>query len=261
MPIITLASDFGLRDHYVAAMKGVILQIAPAATLVDLTHEIERHNVLHGAFILRQAMPWYPQGTIHAVVVDPGVGTRRRIIVGRYAGQFVIAPDNGLISFLHHEVPVEEVYAIDPARVGLNSISRTFHGRDIIAPAAARLAAGARLRDLGTPTDHVEVLQIAHPQWIGNQAVRGRVIYADIFGNLITNLKAEDVAAVHRLRPQAQVTLAGEVVGPVRGTYGEVAAGEPLALIGSTGLLEIAVHGGSAKERFRASPDAVIELK
>jgi S-adenosylmethionine hydrolase len=261
MAIITLTSDFGTRDHYVASMKGVILQIAPAATIVDVSHEIERHNILHGAFVLRQTMAWYPQGTIHAVVVDPGVGTRRRIIVAKYGGQYVVAPDNGLISYLHQDIPVEEVFVVENNRLTLPKVSKTFHGRDVIAPVAAHLAAGMRSREVGSPTDHVDVVPVPQAQWIGNQNVRGRVIYTDTFGNLVTNITGEDVAAVYRLRPQAAVTLAETNVGPVRGAYGEVGAGEALALIGSTGLLEIAVNGGSARERFKTPTEALVELK
>lgn len=261
MAIITLTSDFGTRDHYVASMKGVILQIAPSASIVDVSHDIERHNILHGAFVLRQTMAWYPAGTIHAVIVDPGVGTRRRIIVARYAGQLVVAPDNGLISYLHHDIPVEEVHVVENTRMVLPKVSKTFHGRDVIAPVAAHLAAGMRLRDVGPVTDHVDIVPVAHVRWVGNQIVRGRVIYTDMFGNLVTNISAEDVAGVYRLRPQAGVSLGDVAIGPVRGTYAEVGAGELLALIGSTGLLEIAVNGGNARERLSAAPDAEVELK
>ena len=261
MPIITLTTDFGQRDHYVACLKGVIMQIAPAAAIVDVTHEIERHNILHGAFVLRQVMSWYTAGTIHVVVVDPGVGTPRRIIAARYAGQYVVAPDNGLISFVHHELPVENVHVVENPRLGLPHVSHTFHGRDIIGPAAAHLAGKAKLSDLGPATDHVEVIQVAQPRLLAGHIVQGRIIYSDVFGNLVTNISHEDLASVYRQRPDAGVFLDDTDIGPVRNTYADVPAGKPLALVGSSGLLEISVNAGSAKERLKPQADSVVEVK
>ena len=159
MSLITLITDFGTRDYYVGAMKGVILQIDPQATIVDITHDIEPHNVVHGAFVLRQSLPWFPQRTVHVVVVDPGVGSDRRILAGKYDGQVVLAPDNGLISLVHRELPLEEIYAVQNTQYFRNPVSRTFHGRDILAPVAAYVATGLSLDKLGPAADRVEVLE------------------------------------------------------------------------------------------------------
>ena len=151
--VITLLTDFGTQDWYVAAVKGVILQIAPEATIVDVTHDLGPQDVVQAAFVLRQTLKWFPPGTIHLAVVDPGVGSNRRLLAGRYAGQYVVAPDNGLITMVHHELPVEAVHWIANRSYALRSVSATFHGRDIMAPAAAHLAAGVAVRQLGPPTD------------------------------------------------------------------------------------------------------------
>ena len=133
--VITLLTDFGTQDWYVAAVKGVILQIAPQATIVDVTHNIGPQDVIRAAFVLRQTLEWFPPGTIHLAVVDPGVGSSRRLLAGRYAGQYVVAPDNGLITVVHRELPVEAVHQITNRAYALRSMSTTFHGRDIMAPA------------------------------------------------------------------------------------------------------------------------------
>lgn len=258
MSIITLTTDFGRRDHYVACMKGVIMQLAPQARIVDVTHEIDRHDILAGAFILRETIPWYPAGTVHVAIVDPGVGTPRRIIAARYAGHYVIAPDNGLISLVHQQLAIEEVRVVEDRRFTLPTVSRTFHGRDVLAPTAARLATGANLREVGPPADHVEVLQLPKPRWLNARAVQGQVIHIDHFGNLITNIGGEDVSTVYRHHPGATVVLGDHSIGSIRGAYADVPVGEAIALIGSSGLLEISVNAGSAAERFHPAPGEVV---
>ncbi len=261
MPIVTIITDFGWRDHYAAAMKGVILQIAPKTTIVDVTHDIPRHDVLHGAFVLCETAKWFPPGTVHLAVVDPGVGTARRIIVGRYGGQFVVAPDNGLISFLHQQLPAEEVRVLENPRLMMPLVSSTFHGRDVMAPAAAHLAAGRRLQEFGPLTDRVDALKIAHAVVTHDHCLLGQIIHVDGFGNLITNIGVDDLKPIYRWRPDAHVYVAETSVGPVRQTYADVAPGEPIALVGSSGLLEVSVNGGSAQDRFRPPPGTAIELK
>src|SRR5215475_9937611 len=154
MSIVTLTTDFGLADHYVAAMKGVILSKAPRATIVDITHEIRAQDVVQAAFVFRQAFGYFPSGTVHVVVVDPGVGTSRRLLAARYAGQIVLAPDNGLVSLVHHDFPIEGLREITVGEQG--GPSATFHGRDILAPAAARLLKGGSFDQVGPMTDHLE---------------------------------------------------------------------------------------------------------
>lgn len=258
MAIITLTTDFGDRDGYVAAMKGVILRIAPTATLIDATHHVERHRIVHGAYILRQLVEWYPPVTIHVVVVDPGVGTARRIVAARARSQLVVAPDNGLLSLLHHDRLIAEAHVVQNPAFMLPEVSSTFHGRDVMAPTAGRLAAGAALADVGPATDHVEVLRLARPERQAGGAVHGCIVHRDAFGNLITNLSAADIAHLHRAGPGPHVVLDGHDLGPLRRTYAEVAAGEPLALIGSDNRIEIAVNTGSAAEHFNLGPDALV---
>lgn len=261
MPLITLVTDFGTRDYYVGAMKGVLAQHAPAATVIDITHDIAPHDVLHAAFVLRHIWPWYPPGTVHVAVVDPGVGSERPILVGRYAGQYVVAPDNGTITMVHHSYPLEALHvAIDP-RQHLAYASSTFHGRDIMAPLAARLATGAKPHEFGPPTDRVEVLSLPRPNYLPSHVTAGVVLLADRFGNLVTNITRDDLMPTLRHRPKAQVYLAQTCVGPVRTHYGEVAPGEPIALIGSTDNLEISINRGNAAKRFSAGANQAVEVR
>src|SRR5882672_1416250 len=147
MPIITLTTDFGEADHYVASMKGVILQHVPNIQIVDVTHTINQHDVVHGAFVLRQIIEHFPVGTIHIAVVDPGVGTARRLLAAKYEGQTVLAPDNGLVSLVHRDFALDELYSIENARLFRTEVSSTFHGRDILAPVAGNLARGLALEN------------------------------------------------------------------------------------------------------------------
>lgn len=261
MALITLTTDFGSRDGYVACMKGVILTIAPGCTIVDVTHDIEPGNVLHAAYVIRQTVPWFPPATAHVAVVDPGVGTDRRIIAARVGRQIVIAPDNGSLSLLHHAGLIEEAHVVNSPAFALAKTSATFHGRDIMAPTAAHLVNGAKLMDVGPATDHVEVLQLANAHHGPDGTCRGVVIHHDAFGNLITNLQASDVQRVQAQRKDAHVFLGEEDIGPVRRTYGDVPASEPIALIGSGGALEIAIHSGNAWAQFCPKPQTVVELR
>ncbi|MHC4234103.1 MAG: SAM hydrolase/SAM-dependent halogenase family protein [Planctomycetota bacterium] len=261
MPVITLLTDFGTRDHYVAAMKGVILQIAPQVTVVDISHEIDPQDIVRAAFVLRQIWSWYPPDTVHLAVVDPGVGSDRRIIAGRYVGQYVVAPDNGLISMVHRELRVEAVCVVDNRNYMLPSISATFHGRDIMAPVAAHLATGVAIHNLGPPTSHVEVLKLAAPQRAADQRVIGQVLCADRFGNLITNITRQDLLVTFKHRRDPKVYLGQACVGPIRTSYHEVATGEPLALFGSSDHLEISVNCGSAAGTLSPLPEANVEVR
>ena len=260
-PPITLLTDFGTRDQYVAEMKGVLLQIAPQAPVVDITHEIEPHDVLRAAFILRQVWDWFPADTVHLAVVDPGVGSNRRIIAGRYSGRQVVCPDNGLISLVHRELRVEAVHVVDNRDYMLANVSGTFHGRDIMAPAAAHLAAGVAIRNLGPPTDHVEILQLAEPQTGTGPGISGQVLCVDRFGSLVTNITRQALALIYQKHPNAQVYLDGKCVGPVHTAYHEVPSGQPLALIGSTDRLEIAVNRGHAAPVLSARRGTAVEVR
>lgn len=279
MSIITLITDYGTQDHYAAVLKGVIAGIAPAARVIDATHTIAPHNILHGAFVLRQILPWYPPGTIHVAVVDPGVGSDRRIILGKYMGQYVIAPDNGLITLLHRENRPEALHVVENKRFFLPALSSTFHGRDIMAPVAAHLfnfkeagllneagllkeaGLGVRLHEFGRATDRVELLSVPHRAQIKGDVMHGIVLYVDRFGTLVTNVHREQLVETGGVERAWEVRVNGTPLGGIRSTFADVSVGEPVALIGDCGFLDIAVNQGSAVERFGAPDGLRIEVR
>ncbi len=261
MAIVTLITDYGTRDYYVGAVKGVILGIAPDVRVVDVTHDIEPHNILHGAFILRHIWPWYPPGTIHVVVVDPGVGSDRRIILGRYAGRYAVAPDNGLITLVHRDIPAEAVHVVENRRYFMPEPAATFHGRDIMAPVAAHLARGVKPVEFGGATDRLEVLPVAHRAEATRRGLSGRVLYRDRFGTLVTNVGQDQLVGPQGSQRQWEVLVNGTSIGQVRSTFADVPSGDAVAVIGSTGLLEIAVNQGSAAERFGPPESVRVEVR
>ena len=258
---ITLTTDYGQKDHYVGVLKGVILGIAPAARVIDISHEIEPFNVRHGAFLLRQILYFFPPGTVHVAVVDPGVGTDRRILVGRYAGQYVVAPDNGLITFVHRDLPAEALHVVEDQRFFGASLSTTFHGRDIMAPVAAHLASGTGVHEFGRPTDQIELLTVEHRAEVQDCVIRGRVLYVDRFGTLVTNVPRDRIVDAGGQSLFAEVLVGGVSVGPIRATFADVAVGEPVAIIGSGGHLEVAVNRGRAADRFAPTDRLEITLR
>ena len=250
MSIITLTTDFGTRDQYVGAIKGVIAGIAPKVSILDITHDVPPHDVAHAAFVLREIWPWYPPGTIHLAIVDPGVGSARRVILARYENRTIIAPDNGLITWLHRTMWVSELRVLENERYFLPHVSNTFHGRDVMAPAAAHLAAGVRTRDLGRLIDRVEVLPFAHRAERTAAGLHGRVVHVDRFGTMVTNISRQDLFGAQARKSSWSVKVNDVNLGPIRDTFADVEVGQPLAIIGSAELLEIAVNRGSATERF-----------
>jgi S-adenosyl-L-methionine hydrolase (adenosine-forming) len=245
-PVITLTTDFGLRDTYVAEMKGVILDILGAtALLVDVTHDIEAHDLTEGALALEAAAPHFPLGSIHLAVVDPGVGTARRGLVVRASGHVFVGPDNGLLTpFLTGDW---EAFELESSRYRRPTVSRTFHGRDVFAPAAAHLALGVDPAEFGSPVVDPVLLPWTEVREAAG-AVAGAVVHVDRFGNLVTSIHA---ALVESLGPDAAVRIAGRVL-PVVGTYAELPSGGPGAILGSRNRLEIAVREGSAATVLRA---------
>ena len=246
-PVITLLTDFGLRDGYVGAMKGVITRIAPEARLVDITHEIAPHDIRHGGLVWSQAVRYFPAGTIHVAVVDPGVGSRRKIVAFDALGSVFLAPDNGIIGHVLERREVRRAVEVRRREHFLPEVSATFHGRDVFAPVAARLARGLPLEALGPRCRSYQVLRLPRPRlrsvaWKGRRAVeaRGVVIHIDCFGNVVTNLVAPPGRTLRDLRA-GRLRLAGLVRA-----YSDVAAGRPLALIGSTGRVELSVNQGRA---------------
>ena len=260
MAIVTLITDFGQRDHYVASMKGVILQIDPAATIVDITHQISAQQVTEAAFVLRCAWPAFAPGAIHVVVVDPLVGTDRRIIAARYDGRIVLAPDNGAVTLVHRDCRLEELYVVQNHQLFVQPVSATFHGRDVLAPVAAHLSRGLALGSVGPTIHQLELLDLPGPRF-ENDGVVGEVIYIDHFGNLVTNLTRRELARNMFGGSPQQVWLGQRCIGPIRQSYAEVAAGECLALMGSADLLEIAVNHGNAAEDLAAGVGSAVRVQ
>ena len=259
-PIITLTTDFGLRDPWVGIMKGVILGICPAARLVDLSHDIGAHDVLEGALCLEAAVSFFPTGTIHLAVIDPGVGGSRRPMALRSAGQCFIGPDNGLFSLaLERAGGRVEAVELTAPEYRLARISLTFHGRDIFAPAAAHLALGVPLERLGRAmTDPVRLVLPSSRR--GDGFVAGEVIGADRFGNLLTSVTEEDVAALDG--PLGLVVeIDGIRVGAPVAAYSDVLPGGVGAVVGSTGRLEIFVREGSAQAALALGRGAPVVVK
>lgn len=247
--ILTLTTDFGTKDAYVAAMKGTVLQTASNATLVDISHEVTAQGIMEAAFILSNAVPYFPPGTVHLVVVDPGVGTERRPIAVQIGDQQFVGADNGLLTLLMNEnQPVKAVTLDNEALWRTPTPSATFHGRDIFAPAAAHLAAGTSLSELGSPLapEDLETLRWAHPT-TDPEGIRGWVVHIDHFGNCITNI-SRNLFETERKERCPKLYVGSAVIDGVQSTYGTVAKEDPLALFGSSGYLEIAINSGNAAE-------------
>ncbi|MBI2501609.1 MAG: SAM-dependent chlorinase/fluorinase [Candidatus Latescibacteria bacterium] len=257
MPLITLTSDFGLQDYYVGAMRGAILRLAPEARLVDLSHCIPPQDLLAGAWILRHAATEFPPGTVHLAVVDPGVGSARRPLVLASGGYLWVGPDNGLFSFAL-QTPGWRAYEIYHPELRGPRLSSTFHGRDLFAPAAAHLATGFPLESVGPPVSDPVRLEEASPRR-EEQGLLGQVIHVDRFGNLTTNIPGEAVASWGEGWRLCLGT--GQVLTRLCRTYAEAEPGALLALVGSAGLLEVAVKGGSAARRLRLGRRGEVRLE
>ncbi len=254
MTVITLTTDFGLSDGYVGIMKGVILGIAADVQLVDLSHDIAPQDVRQGSFVLSNAVPYFPAGTVHLAVVDPGVGGDRRPLLVTTPQASFVGPDNGLFTFALAQ-PEAQAWVLDQPRYWLPAISRTFHGRDIFAPVAAHLARGVPPHELGSPIADAVRLEPLLPQRQGNRHIVGHVIHVDRFGNLITNVPGAWLAD-----GDWACEIAGRRIGHLSDTYAAVHSGALLALIGSSGMLEVAVRNGSAARLLGVGTGQAIHL-
>lgn len=254
-PIITLLTDFGTADQYVSAMKGVMLSIAPQARLIDISHEVEPQNILGGAYLLANSAPWFPAGTIHLAVVDPGVGSDRSIIAGRWGDQIVIAPDNGLVSFMQKDTPASEIFELTDRQYSLLDVSKTFHGRDVLAPAAAHVACGTALSALGARITQPQIIHLPQPELRENRLV-GQVIHVDRFGNLVTNIKADEF----REFAPATVHVKDHVISSLVRTYSDAPIGRPLAVVGSSNMLEISINQGNARDEISVAVGEEVTL-
>ncbi len=255
MTIITLTTDFGQADGYVGIMKGVILGIAPDARLVDLSHEIAPQDVRSAAFVLGRAIPYFPAGTIHLAVVDPGVGSSRRALVVQTTAALFVGPDNGLFSRPLGQ-PEARAFAADKPDYWLPHVSQTFHGRDVFAPLAAHLAAGAPVEALGSRIHNPVLFDDPAPiRRAYGSSITGRVVYVDRFGNLITNVPGAWLAG-----SQWTCRINGQAIRRLSQAYAVVPSGTLLALVSSQETLEIAVRDGSAAGRLDAGIGEVVEL-
>jgi S-adenosylmethionine hydrolase len=245
--IITLTTDFGVSSPYVAQMKGVILSICRDVELIELTHGIAAQNIREGAVVLADVTPRFPAGSIHVAVVDPGVGTARRIVYAEIGEQRYIAPDNGLLSLLAAREAPRTTIAIDNAEFWLPNHSQTFHGRDIMAPVAAHLAGGVKPERLGQAARSLVALDWPEPT-ISSHGVAGEILYIDSFGNLVSNISREDITRIGE--PAALVVdCGGQRIRGIVSTYGAALEGEIIALFDSQERLEVAkVNGNAARE-------------
>jgi S-adenosylmethionine hydrolase len=284
LPLISLTTDFGAADGYVGTMKGVILGIAPAARLVDISHEIGPQNVRQAAYVLYTAYLFFPPHAVHLVVVDPGVGSARRPIALRTPVGTFVGPDNGVFSYVMACEPVEAVVELADPRYRLPHVSHTFHGRDVFAPAAAHLAAGIPITALGPSVPDPVVFTPPRLE-VAPDAITGEVLYADRFGNVITSIgrlvwrgdelllepafretggTQQEARGAGRVRFKAGETtlvVAGQEIAGVYRTYAQVEPGEVLALVGSEGYLEVAVREGSAARRLGLCPGQPVVLR
>jgi S-adenosyl-L-methionine hydrolase (adenosine-forming) len=259
-PIITLTTDFGLEDHYVGVMKGVILGICPEAAIVDITHSVTPYEVAEGAFLLAQAYPHFPPKTVHMVVVDPGVGTARRPILLEAARQFFVAPDNGVLSMVLSGEEKRKVRAITAERFFRHPVSATFHGRDVFAPVAAHLAAGTPPARFGKPIeDYLRREDFQRPVHTGRRIWTGTVLHIDHFGNMVTNVRPEDVPGLGEGRP-FRMSVGPYQVEHISKNYAEGGPGEPLLIAGSSGYLEVSINQGSAAKTLGCGVGAPVEI-
>jgi len=257
--IITLTTDFGAGSPYVAAMKGVMLSINPLVRLVDLSHEVAPQDVSYGAVFLAETTTWFPAGTIHVAVVDPGVGTNRRLLYARIGDQHYLAPDNGLLSLLAKRLRPVRIVELTNSEYWLPAVSNTFHGRDIFAPVAGQLSLGLELERLGPIVADLNMLDWPEPQ-LGDHRIDGAVRWTDRFGNLITNIPSSMLAAA--ASPSGlKISCFGKQIHGTISSYGARQAGELTALIGSSGFLEIAVVNGSAVKLLNASAGAPVAVE
>ncbi|MGH7915607.1 MAG: SAM hydrolase/SAM-dependent halogenase family protein [Candidatus Binataceae bacterium] len=261
---IAILTDFGYRDHYVGAMKGVIASIAPGAPLIDITHGVPAQSIAAGAIALAQSWRWFPPRTVFLVVVDPGVGTARvPVAVQTRAGARFVGPDNGVLSLALEEAGPARAVELRTPKYRLARVSTTFHGRDIFAPAAAHLWRGVKLESLGPPVrGGLTRLELAEPRE-GIEELRGEVLYVDGFGNLVSNIGHDTLAHFAARFPAMPLSVRIGTGAPIEilQAYGDARKGVPLATFGSFELLEIAVRDGSATQHFAAGPGAIVTIR
>ncbi|MBM4255711.1 MAG: SAM-dependent chlorinase/fluorinase [Deltaproteobacteria bacterium] len=257
-PIITLLTDFGTRDAFVGIMKGVILGIAPGVQLVDLSHDVPPQDVLAGALVLRSAVSFFPAGSIHVAVVDPGVGSQRRAVIIETQEALFVSPDNGLLSLAVPPESIVRIIHLTNSQYFLPQLSSTFHGRDVFAPVAAHLSRGVPPEALGLTIPSIERLSLPRVERTETELI-GSVIAIDHFGNLITNIAEADLLPFPR--ETLWVSIGAVKIQGLVATYASVPLGATVALINSWGMLEIAVRNGSAAQQLRTPIGTMVRVR
>ena len=254
--IITLTTDFGMAGSYAGTVKGVLLKINPRINIVDITHEITCFNILEGALVLSSYYQYFPKGTIHLVVVDPGVGGKRKGILIQTDNHYFIGPDNGLFSFIFEKEIIKDIFDLTNLKYFLNKPSTTFQARDIFAPVSAYLSLGVDPEEFGSVTKECYKLKLPQPVY-KNDYITGEIIYIDGFGNLVSNISSDLI----KEEKMVQIKIRKKKLGHLRNYYAEVKESEVIILIGSNNLLEIAVNQGSAQKILKAKTGDKITIE
>jgi S-adenosylmethionine hydrolase len=264
MSTITLLTDFGVHDEYVGVMKGVILGVNPSARIIDITHHIDPQDILQAAYLIPSYCPYFPKGTVHIIVVDPGVGSDRTIIALEMTDQFFLAPDNGVLSLQLESGAADSLVSIENADFFLEPVSRTFHGRDIFAPVGAYISMGIDIKKMGTPLNKSQLVRfdVRKPRFNNRGELIGTIISIDRFGNLMTNIRSNDVNQILGSQPATKlmIEIGKSHIQGLSESYQGTESENPLAIIGSRGYLEIAVNRGSAQGRLKLEKGDLVKL-
>jgi S-adenosyl-L-methionine hydrolase (adenosine-forming) len=259
-PIITLTTDFGTNDHFVGAVKGVILDIVPEAAIVDITHAVQAYDVLDGAIAISQTYSYFPTGTVHMVVVDPGVGTTRRPIIASSDGYHFVAPDNGVLSMVYAKEERIHVRHVTSEHYFRQPLSTTFHGRDVFAPVAAYLAKMVDSHKFGDDIEDYVKFAAPRPKAAGDSRLRAVVLKVDRFGNLITNVTPADAPAVFSGKSPFKIVVGSKEITDIRSTYAEGGPGEVFGILGSMGYLEIVSNRAPAAQATGAGKGSEVTI-
>lgn len=265
MSVISIVSDFGTDDEYVGVMKGVMLSICPSVSIVDITHQIAPQDIHQAAYLIPSYYHFFPEGTVHIVVVDPGVGSQRSILAISHRGHFFIAPDNGVLTLLLNAEKSDTIIRVDNADYFLKPLSSTFHGRDIFAAIGAHLSCGIKLDALGSAINVNDTVRLEDLSCRISQTgeLIGKIVSIDRFGNLITNIDSDSLAAFSQTNAlkHLQIHIGVVAISGLSRTYSDAAPGAPLALFGSRNYLEIAVNGGNAADKLKVRKGDTVRLK
>jgi S-adenosyl-L-methionine hydrolase (adenosine-forming) len=265
MSIITLLTDFGSEDAYVGMMKGVILSINPSAVIVDISHHIDPQDIIQAAYTLKSSYTYFPEGTVHIVVVDPGVGSDRAIIALEMSGHVFLAPDNGVLTLLMDEGKIDAIVRVEDTRYTLDSVSQTFHGRDIFAPVGAHISRGAEMHRLGSSLNPKNLfhLDIPKPYISDTDELTGKIISVDRFGNCISNIDVPCFKKFTKVQSEKrlEIKIGKNIINNLSRSYNDVGIGCPLAIIGGFGYLEIALNCGNAGRSLHVEKGDFITLK